>query len=765
MDSMNGVVQEQVQKIDELSTKIFGRDDDLKAKLDEVEKAREECKVLQESNHVVEKEQEMFNSDVMTKLDDIRRILHDVEYKKSHQEHDCENDSNKNSDNKNTNNEDSIIEELNLSNVSSDSIDTLSPRSNTEVITRFEEVKNLLMQKIGDIDSVISSKDFQVNKNVNQAEEWKANCVKIEHEAKTMKDQFESLLEMKEKHNHELREQNEQIKNECNEKITALDKLQQENLAGMENSDAYYREHVDSLKSEFEKKSKEQEAVIQEQTTSFENLIQETNFLRNEVQSKGRELSEMSRKYELSISQVEEREKELREENETYLSEEIDRIQHDCKNKLKQIEDEKEATEMRITLEYEDKITELQLAYNKLKANEPEVMRNEFNHHVINAAVQCDDLFFDDVNKSEIEEHILTQNAEYEEELQKIRDALTLKIRELELLQAKYDAQHRLVDFVTLSLEQERAKKNNSNEEILTILEKLEQKVNETFQCPNESNEYYASETSINSMMTESIPDTLYAANPLELNTTWPPKYNTTMRDTSPIRRWSSLGVIEQDQEKRKELIERLRAEISSQLNGMSTYSSSNGLASIHTSPKSTYASKLPNPWSSIMDETDRGGHHISMFDNHHGIPGMPSKYGKLSTSTPSIRATFMKNKISHDSGLDQNDDINELISFPNQLHNVIEMFRKLKEQHEQLKEDTSGEYDTQWSNDLENWKNRVQYKLNDLKPNQKAPSERSDSALSTISSSSILFHPNDNEVKAIIENANKMYDNAHFVL
>merc|ERR1719447_2697 len=140
--------------------------------------------------------------------------------------------------------------------------------------------------------------------------------------------------------------------------------------------------------------------------------------------------------------------------------------------------------------------------------------------------------------------------------------------------------------------------------------------------------------------MTESIPDTLYAANPLELNTTWPPKY--TVRDTSPIRRWSSLGVLEQDQQKRKELIERLRAEISSQLYGMSTYSSSNGLGSLQT--KSTYASKLPKPWSSIMDDERN---HLSPIEHSNGLP---NKYGKLSSSSPSVRASAMKNKISHDS-------------------------------------------------------------------------------------------------------------------
>merc|ERR1712226_1460568 len=178
---------EQVQKIDELSTKIFGRDGDLKSKLDEVEKAREECKILQESNIIVEKEQENFMSDVLSKLDEMTKILHDVEYSKksqiADQTKDDGNDSATLNENDN-NNEDALIEELNLSNVSSDSIDSVSPRSTTEVTSKFEEVKNLLLQKIGDIDTVISSKDFQINKNVNQADEWKTNCEKIEKEAK-----------------------------------------------------------------------------------------------------------------------------------------------------------------------------------------------------------------------------------------------------------------------------------------------------------------------------------------------------------------------------------------------------------------------------------------------------------------------------------------------------------------------------------------------------------------------------------------------------
>jgi len=353
---------------------------------------------------------------------------------------------------------------------------------------------------------------------------------------------------------------------------------------------------------------------------------------------------------------------------------------------------------------------------------------------------------------------------------------LTLKNREYELLQAKYDAQYRLVDFVTLSLEQERAKKNNANDEILNILEKLEQKVSETLLCPqnmmdttNDStteprmNGRYESQSSINSMLTESLPESFYTngTNPLELNTTWPPKLNSENREQvpSPIERWSSLGILETDQEKRKELIERLRNEISSQLNGISPLRRYNKHG--YNSHKSHHLN-LPKPWSSIMEEDNRD-HHMTNFDRGtHGILSSKS-YNTKSVSPPSLRSLLKTTEASHDSGLDQNDDINELISYPNQLHNVMEMFKRLNEQHEQLKEDESSEC-REWSSDLDNWKNRIQYKINDLKP-QRALSERSDSALSTISNSSILFHPDDNEVKAIIDNANKMYDSAHFVL
>jgi hypothetical protein len=218
---------------------------------------------------------------------------------------------------------------------------------------------------------------------------------------------------------------------------------------------------------------------------------------------------------------------------------------------------------------------------------------------------------------------------------------------------------------------------------------------------------------------------------------------------------------LEQDQEKRKELIERLRNEISAQLNGISPlrrYSSKHHGFHNHKGPHVN----LPKPWSTIMDESDPRGLPNGL-DRGNGLLSVKS-YNKA-VSPPSLRS-LLKNEASHDSGLDNNDDsINELISYPNQLHNVIEMFKRLDEQHEQLKEDQDNSpLDRQWSTDLDNWKNKIQYKIHDLSPHR-APSERSDSALSTISNSSILFHPDDSEVKAIIENANKMYDSAHFVL
>merc|ERR1719242_1225752 len=87
------------------------------------------------------------------------------------------------------------------------------------------------------------------------------------------------------------------------------------------------------------------------------------------------------------------------------------------------------------------------------------------------SSMTIESLSFDDTDG--IDEELLRlrelsfEKDELEDELLKVRDELTLKNREYELLQAKYDAQYRLVDFVTLSLEQERAKKNNANDEIL----------------------------------------------------------------------------------------------------------------------------------------------------------------------------------------------------------------------------------------------------------------------------------------------------------
>merc|ERR1712168_635932 len=78
------------------------------------------------------------------------------------------------------------------------------------------------------------------------------------------------------------------------------------------------------------------------------------------------------------------------------------------------------------------------------------------------ASMTIENLSFDETDGIDDEllrlRELRFEREELEDELLKVRDAYTLKSREYELLQAKYDAQYRLVDFVTLSLEQERAK-------------------------------------------------------------------------------------------------------------------------------------------------------------------------------------------------------------------------------------------------------------------------------------------------------------------
>ena len=71
-----------MDKIDELSVKIFGRDEDLRTKLEEVEKVREECYSLQDTTQSVSMEQEQFINNLWTALGEMSKTLHDVEYSK-----------------------------------------------------------------------------------------------------------------------------------------------------------------------------------------------------------------------------------------------------------------------------------------------------------------------------------------------------------------------------------------------------------------------------------------------------------------------------------------------------------------------------------------------------------------------------------------------------------------------------------------------------------------------------------------------------------
>ena len=105
-------------------------------------------------------------------------------------------------------------------------------------------------------------------------------------------------------------------------------------------------------------------------------------------------------------------------------------------------------------------------------------------------------------------------------------------------------------------------------------------------------------------------------------------------------------------------------------------------------------------------------------------------------------------------SGLYEGDDLSDFISHQNMLHNIIEMLKKLEEQHKELK--TKGLYDQIWSHDLETWKQRTQYRINALRV---LLGSENGSCNSSFLYNRVLYRPDDYETDDIVQRVNSKYE------
>ena len=108
-----------------------------------------------------------------------------------------------------------------------------------------------MVQKLAHVDTVVGSRDYQINKCVYQTSEWKANCQRLEEEANTLRQTFEGLIQLKDKENHEVREQVESLQNDFNARVSDLEKSHARRVEELESSCAYYRDQVSLLQQEF----------------------------------------------------------------------------------------------------------------------------------------------------------------------------------------------------------------------------------------------------------------------------------------------------------------------------------------------------------------------------------------------------------------------------------------------------------------------------------------------------------------------------------
>ena len=327
-----------------------------------------------------------------------------------------------------------------------------------------------------------------------------------------------------------------------------------------------FKEELDNTVSELSiKHSNELMDAIDEKKDEFNKAlndkIQEISELNETITNIDKTLAQKDAELRDLKKMLDELQKQKEEEISTMRSESI-------RNK-ELVEREKKAALNQMAEEFEEKYTNLEVEYERLRYEAVNEIQKSRQDDIDKLIVQRDELLqmlskYQRKNNTDITEF-------YKQEVTKLRKELDMKMTEIEQLRIDWNADQCIIKFMMNCLDQERNKQIGSNEEILSILNNLCLQF-QYYVGSSRNNSISGSLESIFNQSTGSSCNT--TPSPNDLNTTWPSRV---FAMKSPLRR--SFESLLTNQALIKERIEKLKNEISLRMKDVLDYRASQSVA------------------------------------------------------------------------------------------------------------------------------------------------------------------------------------------
>ncbi|XP_057304925.1 uncharacterized protein LOC130641922 isoform X2 [Hydractinia symbiolongicarpus] len=537
-----------------------------------------------------------------------------------------------------------------------------------------------------------------------------------------------------------INQENQNLVNElgCSkERIKELENINKLLISEIENLKEQEEQQLVMFKRNYESQNRQHKETLSVQQHLTESVEYQLHHEKQKVLSKEKEIKEANRKYQEALLDFKQQDKALRDANETYMLEEINRIQRECRNKIIELEAEQEQNSYELQQSFEDKFAQLNIDLEESKHDEVEIVKEDYRQRLHAVIHQRDELM---IALKKMETVLLDQKLDYVYESKELKDELKSKVKELDRLQVKYDAQNKVVDHMLTSLEQERSAQRGSKE-ILETLNKLERQFNEQFSCSKHT--LSTPRDSVDSLLDESCTVSIFDGSCHEFNITWPQP----VKNYQPDNRKKSTESMMEIPSRIKEKIEEIRAEITLRLKDIDNFQK----------PPS-YRQSSPH-----------------RYDDLDYMDGMFLQSGESSLSPHQYNEETKRNQIRSLSKADSMNKITDSgftetsyhsIYIQSQLRVINDIFSKLNRLCGVIKKEQYKMPERRWHHELETWKKQVHHRLQLLHDNVSETTLTSRTSntdvekhLPNVYTKSIVFRPSANEVKAIIDNVNRKYE------
>lgn len=410
-----------------------------------------------------------------------------------------------------------------------------------------------------------------------------------------------------------------------------------------------HKQEIESYRSQLNEYEQRVDELIQSNEKDASNLESQLTALQIKLELKCKDYKKLLEECEL-LRRHKEQEFIHRDEQELYLLREIERVQHECRQRISSVEEDRDKQISNLNLYHDEKMMKIELECEQLKTNELEIAREDFKNQL----------------QSLINE----------------RDELLLAVKRLESLLSKkthgnFDNSDSgsLNGQVIKSLSEERENHKHASREMLNMLTKLDKRFEKQYENSRTNKQD-------------------------GLNNTWP------MINQSGFRNGRHLSSSHSDSSNAnydmREQLEQARADIAEKMEDLD-----NTILSINSDYR--VSTPIHHSLNNSIHDTDDGLHPNSIASSSSSVP-----YGlNWLSSSPSQSSSPALSSLRKDMHNFSSESSSPKSSRKKQLKMLFDAFQRLDQQCRALENENIEFSHESWYKDLQAWKQRAIVRLN----------------------------------------------------